>query len=325
MMGKKGIIQTVFIWVIIVCAWLICMPAQAQPQAEATLEPKEIQIGEWARLKVEVKHHKALNVFWPSFEGEIPIDSARYVEIVQTSPIDTLRRNDSIIQSRVYSITAWDSGFYIIPPINFTHQLSKDDSLKSAKSYPVLLTVSMMPVDTTQAIKPIKDPMDMPFQLSEIKNLLIGIGLAVLLLMAIVVFLVTRKRKPAPVVEKHVPTIPPHELALQRLRELERKKYWQAGEPKKHHSGITETLREYLDNRYGFYAQESTTEEIINHVGRLSITLAQQEDIGWIFRLADQVKFAKVEAYPDEHIASLKKAIDFVNQTKQLTQEEPQA
>ncbi len=311
---------------LLVLLTLISTALHAQPKAEATLEPTEIQIGEWARLKVEIRHHAALNVFWPTLNGEIPVDSARSVEVLQTGKIDSLLRGDSLVQTRVYSITAWDSGYYIIPPLTFSYQLSKDDSLKQVATYPVLLTTTLMPVDTTQAIKPLKDPMDMPFQISEIKNLLIGIAVGVVLLALLLWFILTRKRKPAPVFSRPVPTIPAHEIALQRLKELERKKYWQVGEAKRHHSGITDTLREYMENRYGFYAQESTTEEIVEHIARLPLSNTQREDIGWIFRLADQVKFAKVEAYPDEHVNSLKKAIDFVTQTQQIEkEEEPQA
>lgn len=291
----------------------------AQPLVNASLEPKQIKVGEWAQMTVKIDHAKEIAVFWPSFDIEIPIDSSKSIEIIETSKIDTtINQEGGYSQTRTYTLTAWDSGAYRIPPVVFTYNKLENEELQSAASNPLMLTVVTLSVDTAKGLKPIKEPMDMPFQLSEIKEWLIGGSIILLLLVAVLVFLLNRKPKPVETVTAKVPDIPAHEIALQRLHELDRKKYWQDGEPKRHHAGITDTLREYLENRFGFDAQESTTEEISVYITRLELSESQREDIRWIFRLSDMVKFAKTEAFPDEHVTSLKKAIDFVNQTKKM-------
>ena len=294
----------------------------AQPKAEATLKPETILIGEPATLKLEVKHAADLEVFWTNFTDVIDIDSTRSVEILSVSDIDTIDQNGEYTQTRSYEVTAWDTGFYIIPPIAFSYKSSGTEALTSVNTYPVLLTVNTVAVDTTSGIKGIKDPLDMPFKISEIKNWLIGGGLVLLAIIGLIVFLVTRKPKQVEVFEAPAPKIPPHVLAAQRLNELKGKGLWEGGEEKAYHSELTDILRQYLEDRFGFYAMESTTDEILERAQRLTMSADQRENLGWIFKLSDLVKFAKVKAYPDEHKESLQRAFEFVERTKQERTEE---
>lgn len=289
----------------------------AQPEAEATLQPEKILIGEPATLKLEVKHADDQEVFWTNFTDAIDIDSTRSVEILDASVIDTVKQNGVLVQTRSYTITAWDTGFYIIPPIAFSYKTPDTEALTSVNTYPVLLTVNTVAIDTSQGIKGIKDPLDTPFQISEIKNWLIGGGLVLLAIIGLIVFLVTRKPKPVEVVEAPAPKIPPHVLAIERLNELKGKGLWEAGNEKGYHSELTDILRQYLEDRFGFYAMESTTDEIMDRAQRLTMSGDQRENLAWIFKLSDLVKFAKVKAYSDEHKESLQRAFEFVERTKQ--------
>ena len=310
------------IWYLL-CACLILVSAvvTAQPNAEASLKPEKILIGEPATLTLQVTHSTDLEVFWTNFTDEIDIDSTRSVEILSASAIDTVKQNGEIIQTRSYEVTAWDTGFYIIPPIAFSYKTQGTEALASVKTYPVLLTVNTVPVDTTQGIKGIKDPIDMPFELAEIKNWLIGGGLILLLLVGLIVLIATRKPKQVEVVEAPVKKTPPHILAIKRLNDLKGKGLWESGNEKAYHSELTDILRQYLEDRFGFYAMESTTDEIMERAQRLTMSADQRENLGWIFKLSDLVKFAKVKAYPDEHKESLQRAYEFVERTKQEVEE----
>lgn len=302
---------------------LVCMASLAytQPTAEATLQPEKILIGEPAALKLVVKHQPDIEVFWTNFAGEIEVDSTRSVEILSESDIDTLKGGAELVQTRTYQITAWDTGFFIIPPIAFSYKTAGTEALTSVNTYPVLLTVNTVTVDTAQGLKGIKDPMDLPFHLSEIKAWLIGGGLILLAIIGIVIFFVTRKPKQVEVVEPPAPKIPAHVLAAQRLNELKSKGLWEKDQEKAYHSELTDILRQYLEDRFGFYAMESTTEEILDRAQRLNISGDQRNNLEWIFKLSDLVKFAKVKAYPDEHKESMQRAFEFVERTKQHTEE----
>lgn len=308
----KGGANISWLWIVLV---MLSFTAAAQPQVEASLDPKEILIGEPAKLTLTVKYHSPVEVFWPSPEGEIEIDSVRTIEVMS---IDTpvTQQTEAFNAKRVYTITAWDTGYYIIPPMQVGYKTGKDDSLNSLKTYPVLLTVKTVVVDTTGGIAPIKDPMDAPFSWSEIMDQLIITGLVILLIAAVIIYFATRKKKVQEVAPPPKPADPPHVIALRKLEELEKQQLWQNGDEKGYHSGLTDVLREYLELRFGFDAMESTTDEIVDRAERLTMSPPQRESLGRIFRLADLVKFAKVKAYADEHKEAMFLAKEFVSKTK---------
>ena len=84
---------------------------------------------------------------------------------------------------------------------------------------------------------------------------------------------------------------------------------------KEYYTKLTETLRRYIEERYGFSAMEMTSSEIID---RLMSTGDQQslDELRQLFTTADLVKFAKYSTMINENDANLVSAIDFINQTK---------
>ena len=86
---------------------------------------------------------------------------------------------------------------------------------------------------------------------------------------------------------------------------------------------MTDTLRRYIEERYGFSAMEMTSGEIIE---RLMASADEQSlsELSQLFLTADLVKFAKYSTLINENDANLVSAVDFINQTKlenQPTQE----
>jgi hypothetical protein len=78
---------------------------------------------------------------------------------------------------------------------------------------------------------------------------------------------------------------------------------------------LTDTLRKYIEERYGFNAMEMTSSEIID---RLMSTKDQKslDELRQLFTTADLVKFAKYSTLINENDANLVNAIEFINQTK---------
>ena len=84
---------------------------------------------------------------------------------------------------------------------------------------------------------------------------------------------------------------------------------------KEYYTKLTDTLRKYIEERYGFSAMEMTSSEIIE---RLTAAGDQQslDELRQLFTTADLVKFAKYSTMINENDANLVSAIDFINQTK---------
>jgi hypothetical protein len=120
------------------------------------------------------------------------------------------------------------------------------------------------------------------------------------------------------VVARPRPKEPAHIWANKELKKLEGEKLWQSDKVKEYHSKLTDILRLYLEFRFNYYAMEATTEEIIAEVNKREISMDASAKLQETLRLADFVKFAKMNPAPDQNTKSMQSALDFVEMTKQL-------
>src|SRR3990172_884084 len=100
-----------------------------------------------------------------------------------------------LAQTQTLIITSFDSGFYAIPPFRF---IINGDSNKTIETEPMLFSVNTVAVDTTQNIKDIKPPIEVPFSWKEYLPYVYW-GLGALAVLALIIYLVMnylKKRKP---------------------------------------------------------------------------------------------------------------------------------
>jgi len=120
---------------------------------ETKLDTTEFLIGDQVGLELHVKQPVNVDVVIPIFDSEL----TNQIEILEQSENDTslLENGDWLIKKRML-ITAFDSGYYVLPPIPVLYY---SDSIKSE---PLLFKVNTIQVDTSQAIKDIKMPYAAP-------------------------------------------------------------------------------------------------------------------------------------------------------------------
>jgi hypothetical protein len=297
---------------LLVCAFAMLFFADfslAQNTVNADLKKKEIKIGEQTSLDFSLIVPAGAKIQFPVIGDSI----APSVEVVSRGKIDTqqVNQNASWKISRSYVLTAFDSGFFPIPPFRFT--VNGDSSWESAAT---LLTVKTVAVDTAAAFKAIKQPLDAPWTIAEIYRE-ISIAAAVLLALKAVIFW-WRKRKPAPqksfVVK--VPVIPAHVIAIKALQDLKEQQLWQKGNVKLYHVLLSEIARQYLFNRFGFHAPEKTTDEIVFSLSGLQISARESSAFIESLRISDLVKFAKANPMAGDHEFCWNSIMEFVQQTK---------
>ena len=137
-----------------------------------------------------------------------------------------------------------------------------------------------------------------------------------LVMLALTYYLYLRLRDNKPVIARprFIRRLLPHQKAMQAIEEIKAERMQTAEDPKEYYTRLTDTLRKYIEERYGFYAMEMTSTEIIDRL--------QQEDpeslaeLTQLFQTADLVKFAKYSTLINENDANLVSAIDFINRTK---------
>jgi len=286
----------------------------------ASIDTTDMLIGDHLPLNVEVSHPDDVRVFWPAW-----LDTLGRMEIVSRTEPDSITEGSNITQTQTLYLTAFDSGAYQIPPLNFyyTSSYSNDTLYKSTNPQDVF--VHTVPVDTAQAIKPIKTIQPVPITFREILPWVLVTFIILAIVGAVIYWnYLRKKRKPLMVINKE-PVIPPHEVALKKLDLLEHKKLWQEGRVKEYYVELTEIVREYLEGRYRILALESTTEEIIEDLRNKDITAEQMAQLQDLLQRADLTKFARFRPGPEENRKGLDVSRNFVQMTREIIIEEDTA
>ncbi len=289
----------------------------AQVSVEATLDSLEILIGEQTKIHLQVSMDAGQKFRLPVFQDTI----VRGIEILDITKPDTQRLNDNKrwLVSQDYTVTSFDSALYYLPPIEVLV------NEQTYQSNPLALKVYSVPVDTLhpeQIFGP-KSVREISLRWSDIAALVYS-ALLMVLLGVIVVFLILRYRDNKPIIKiiRIEPKLPPHQTAMKKIEDIKADKSWQMADPKQYYTELTEAIRTYIKERFGFNAMEMTSGEIIEH-------LLQEKDkssideLKILFETADLVKFAKHAPLMNENDMNLVNAIDFINQTK--IEEDPNA
>lgn len=294
---------------IVIILIIIAGCANAQVNVDAALDTNSILVGDQVDFRIKLQLPKNEPFRWPLLADTLP----EKLEIVHKSPIDTTMTADGFMDvEQTLKLTAFDSGYYVIKPLEFKY--GKDLS-SSVQTEPYLLNVFSVDVDTTKAIKPIKGPISAPLTLAELLPWIIGI-IVVIAGVGALIYYMTRKKKNEPVVfRRPKPKLPPHQLALDELEKLKAEKVWQQGRVKEYHSRLTDILREYIEPTYHISAMEMTTWEIVRAFASAKIEQTNLNILRQILEMADFVKFAKHNPLPEENERSMKDAIEFIRRT----------
>ena len=298
---------------LIVLTFITCflLPAVAQVSVEASIDSLELLIGEQAHITLQVSLDSDKRLQLPVY----PDTLVRGVEVLDVAKPDTQYINDNkrMLIKEVYTITSFDSALYYLPPM----EVKVEDDIY--KSNPLALKVMTMPVDTLhpeQFFGP-KDVMKPNFMWSDWYGIIACVVLwvpAVFLLL----YLIKRFRDNQPIIRKVKvePKLPPHMEAMQEIDRIRNEKVWQHGLQKEYYTQLTDTLRTYIERRFGFKALEMTTDQIIDRLESVHDAEAMIE-LRSLLQTADLVKFAKFIPMMNENDANLLNAINFINETRE--------
>lgn len=287
-----------------------------QLRVEATLDTAKLRIGEQAKVDLYVTYDASLgnlNVVWPSIGDTI----TSKIDVIEVSAIDTTfpnKTNSNLVhQHQQIIIAVYDSGFFAVPPLKFL--VNDKDSLYTS---PLFFEVHTLPVDTAEGkYKDIKEPFKEEFNWKWYLPTIITIIVIYLLLqIAVLIYLRFFRKKTVGPIEPEKPKVPPHIKALEELEKIRAEAAWQQGLTKEYYSAISDTVRLYIEGRFGINALESTTDEIMTAFRTLVIDKESKDKLQQLLSLSDLVKFAKMTPIEAEHIMSIEHAFDFVNGTK---------
>lgn len=291
---------------------------------EQLQERDSVLIGDQLRYGFHLKEvPSGTGMMLPDFQkGFMPGDS---VEIVRPWQVDTLKAYGSRKAPQKHDIdvslviTSFEEGSYRLPPLSVVLEPTAG-SFDTLVFKPLPLEVFTIPVDTaTYVIHDIKGQIRYPVTFAEVLPYLVGFLVLILLALLVRALVRAHRRKASPEV---VSTDPPYLIALRKLEKYRSDKYWARDKQKAFYSGITDTLREYIDARYGIDAPEMTTAEIFDSLGKTDVPADLYVEMKDLFETADMVKFAKAYASDEENAAAVPSAVRFVTSTYQVDTEE---
>lgn len=282
---------------------------------EAKIDSLQILIGEQAKVQLQVAMDAKQQAIFPAYTDTL----IRGVEIIEAAKPDTQFLNDRqrMVITQEYTVTSFDSALYYLPPMPVTVDG------KVYKSKALALKVYSIPVDTLHADQFFgqKAVMKAPFVWEDWYGL-IACSFLALPLLGLLIYFIIRIRDNKPIIRKIKiePKLPPHQAAMKEIERIKSEKVWQKGKSKEYYTELTDAIRTYIKDRFGFNALEMTSSEIIDKLMEIKDKNAIS-DLKVLFLTSDLVKFAKHDPQMNENDANLINAVDFINETKQVEEE----
>ena len=303
---------------IIIIALLVSMGIRAQDTgAWSSLDSNAIMIGDQILYNIGISVPEETQVSWPLITDTI----TRNIEVLDRTTVDTLEEDGQLNLKQSFIITSFDSGYFEVPTLEFQFRLNGDTTIYTTSTNTLFLQVFVPEVDTSQAFKPIVEPISEPYTLAEVLPWIIVVTAGLLLIALIIWFIVKHQKKQPIFRKKPKPVLPPHVEALTRLEELRLAKVWQSGRIKQYFTDLTDITREYIERRYHFDAMEMTSYEILNELNNKDLNNEIKGKLESVLQLADMVKFAKAQPTALENDLGLSHCVDFVNETKEVVQD----
>ena len=255
-----------------------------QKQVATSVDTLKKKIGAEFKLTLKTTVDSKSKVVFPKLKN------IGALEVIQSYPVDTVKKDDRYELIKKYGLTQFDSGKYTIPSIKIliNNKIVMSDSIK--------IEVASVKVDTLkQKMFDIKD-------IAPADNLLGNwwkylLGLLLIVGIAALIYWYVKKYQKKKAEEEIYKT--PIERATSLLNNLEKKELWQHGEVKEYYSELTNIVRNYIEEAIEIPAMESTTSELIEGLKVASLKkkmkLSQEtiENLFVVLKQADLVKFAK--------------------------------
>ena len=293
------------------CFGLVTALSSAQSViVKAELDSMMMWVGQQTGLHVEVTCDADQTVSFPAYRDTI----VKGLEIIPPVITDTQYVNDKqrMVITRDYTVTCFDSALIYIPYIPVTVDGQEYQSNRLALAF---MSYDIPEENEKQIFGP-KENMKTPVRLYEVKGLALYWMLAAIAIIA-ALYLIVRFRDDKPIIRriKVEARIPAHVRAISGIEELRQSGGPHSEDSKSYYTQLTDILREYINERFGFNATEMTSYEILERLeeSRDKESLSELRDL---LSTADMVKFAKFKPMLNENDQNLINALEFVNETK---------
>ena len=278
----------------------------------------DITVGDTVQLRLLIEADEDLHIYLDLIDlnnlqhVEMESPKVKRVKFRETG-LDEVVANKALYEV-IYPLRAFAPGKHTLPPIKikYTDADGNDASIQTpVYSFEVR---AVKPADATE-IKDTKPPLGPP------RSSLAYILVVVLLLTIIGVFILLYLRKrfqPTDLPIKAPVRRPPHEVAYERLKQIEAMNLVAQGRMKEYHTEITQVIRQYIEARYSIPALELTTEDLLERLRHTAIEDGNLSLIRNFFAHCNLVKFARYQPSKPEAHERIGEARTIIDITKQV-------
>lgn len=266
--------------------FLICFYSAGAQTLAAIPDKKTILIGEPLHLQLFGEFKKGQSLAW------FQVDSLPHFEIMERSRIDTVDNGTVLTLKQTITLTSWDSGKWVLPPL----------VIGKARTAALTLSVGYSPMDPAQPYHDMKDiiGIDQPVESKWYWYVLFG-------LILIILFMLFFPRQKKQEQKGFVPQAGAYKVALQKLETLRAQP---VTDQKVFYTQLVDAFREYLEKRKNIRSFSRTTDDLALQIGELKLERESYQSLLQSLRLSDLVKFARFQPEASEN----KKSIDIIEE-----------
>lgn len=265
-------------------------PDAALIDAKATVDKKEVTIGEKIKFTICVNYRDGLVVEFPELTQQVGVF---VVKSAEGSGSPRAGRAGYFSVERSWVLCTYEIGRQTIGPLKIKYKGRGGDGAVTTDEVTVEVKGLLKEGEAATDIRDIRPPLDVP---TDFKRLLLWLsaGLAGLLVSAAVFWLLWRRKRTRLSPEVRRPPRPPHEVAYELLDRLAMEGLVAKGQVKEYYYRLTNIVRHYIEGRFGLLAPERTTEEFLVEMAHTNmLNIAHKGLIQEFLNHCDMVKYAK--------------------------------
>lgn len=280
------------------------------PSIKTSVDRNNILIGQPLNYRVETTMPANM---WKLNWFSIP-DSFGHFEVVTKNKIDTSIVNGNQYFSQIITLTNFDSGSRVIPPLALTLQKVNSDSTFTMFTDSIPVEVSYSPLDSIQPFHDIKPILEVNNKWPWWVWCLIGLGIVLLIGLVFLLFKFFRKKKDT--TDLFSSKLSPFDEAMQSLSELTNEQLIENQREKEFHTRLTYIFKRFLSRKSNTNKLHLTADQVLLELAGSDVSRDQIAAFANSLRMGNAVKFARFipPAYENENCFSeTKKMIAALN------------
>lgn len=309
--------KTHIITLLTVCAGLLCAgSATAEVIVHSTVDSVTVEMGDRTMMRVEVLTDGEDGAVVGIPQKGQEVQGVEFLEI--TSDRADLGNGRTQLSYEIL-MQAFEPQLVTLPRIGY--------AVGTDTTFSDVLTLNVRPVDldTLTTINKIEGTVSVKSKWYDampdwLADYWLWILIAIILIAAGCGIFYLYKKNGKTLIPRRKP-VPPYEKAIQELERLRQANLPQKGHVKEYYTRLIDILREYLMKRYGIYALEMTSTQILASIKEHPEASQARAELRQLFQVADFVKFAKVLPPPDDNVRSFNVVKEFIEETKPVEPE----